>query len=83
MRVSVQTPVSAVALASAAILAGSAASAAISTERQQYRPKKAAGENREPSEAGAVKACPAADPPRPWGEAPQGGGANKLPEAAQ
>jgi hypothetical protein len=84
MRVSVQTPVSAVALASAAILAASVASAANSPERcQQYRPKNAAGENREPCEAGAVKACPAADPPPAGAAASQGGDINKLREAAQ
>jgi hypothetical protein len=82
MRVSVQTTVSVV--ASACILAGSVASAAVSTERQQqYRPKKAAGENRGCSEASAGKACLTADPPTTWAAASQGDEINKLREAAQ
>ena len=64
MRVSVQTPVSVVALVSTGILAASVASAA-------------------QSEAGAVKACPAAGPPPASAEASQGGGAGELREAAQ
>jgi hypothetical protein len=84
MRVSVLITGSAVALASTCILATSVASATISTERQQqYAAKKAAGENRGQREAGAAKACLTAEPPPTWGERPQGGGANKLPEATQ
>jgi hypothetical protein len=83
MRVSVQTTVSAVALVSTGILAGSVASAAISSERQQqYRPKKAAGENRGQWKAGSAKACLAAEPPARTA-ASQGGDINKLREAAQ
>ena len=84
MKVSVLITGSAVALISTCILTGSVASAAISTEsKQQYRPKKAAGKNREQSEASTVKACLAADPPRTWAEASQGGGTIELREAAR
>jgi hypothetical protein len=84
MRISVQTAVSVVALASTCILAASVASAAISAEcPQQYPAKKAAGENHGRSEASTVKACLAADPPRAGAAASQGDDINKLREGAQ
>ena len=84
MRVSVQTTVSVVALASTCILAVSVASAANSPERQQqYRPEKAAGKTPGQWKASTVKACLAADPPRAGTEASQGDDINKLPEAAR
>jgi hypothetical protein len=83
MKVSVLITGSAVALVSTCILAGSVASAAISTERQQQYLLRTAGENRGQSEASTVKACLAADPPRAWAAASQGGEINKLREAAR
>jgi hypothetical protein len=84
MRVSVQTTVSVVALASTGFLAASVVSAANSPERRQrHAGKKAAGKTLGKSEAGFVKASRVADPPPPWIEASKGGGASKLREAAQ